>query len=83
MTLKKKNLQILHFYKPYKCVHISLNPTQNGRDQTGFSNVLFNIKDGLRLTSAEAYLHFDETEVRKNLHIALNSQARKLLTEIW
>jgi hypothetical protein len=49
---------------------------QNGAEQNGFSNILFNIRDGLRLTSAEAYLSL--AAQRQNLHIAIESQVGQM-----
>ena len=46
--------------------------------QTGFSPYLFTIKDGQRWTTSDGYLK-PALQTRSNLHIALNSQVRKVL----
>ena len=51
---------------------------QNAERQTGFAPFQFNIRDGQRLTSAEAYL-LPAVQQRSNLHVALNSHVERVL----
>lgn len=51
---------------------------QNGPQQTGFSNIQFNIKDGRRLTSAEAYL-YPAVAQYSNLHVSVDSHVHKII----
>ena len=49
-----------------------------GNAQLGFAPYLFTIKDGQRLTTADAYLR-PALERRENLNVALNAQVRKII----
>lgn len=46
--------------------------------QYGFSPYLFNIKNGQRLDTTDAYLR-PAVNSRKNIHVALNAHVRKIL----
>ena len=46
--------------------------------QTGFAPYLFTIKNGKRWTTADGYLR-PAVRSRPNLHVALNTQVRKVL----
>ena len=48
-----------------------------GNTQLGFAPYLFTIKDGQRLTTADAYLR-PALERRQNLNVALNAHVRKI-----
>lgn len=56
-----------------------LNPNNdlNGETQTGFSRSQGTIRDGLRCSTAKAYLR--PVRHRDNLHVSLNSQVEKIL----
>lgn len=58
-----------------------LNPynEMNGKQQTGFSKPHGTIRDGLRCSTAKAYLR--PAAHRKNLHVALNAFVEKILID--
>ncbi|XP_063704373.1 glucose dehydrogenase [FAD, quinone]-like [Culicoides brevitarsis] len=77
----KFNSPLMQFFLDAAAEMRYLNPFNelNGKQQTGFARPHGTIRDGLRCSTAKAYLR--PAVHRKNLHVALNSQVEKVLID--